>query len=176
MHALLLTLVSGLPAAHGEDSPKARPDPVKVTTRRADDTVRVLSEKAVTVLDVRSPFGISQVVVERTGAAWPERIKLRLHLKGLSSLRVTAGKLRLDAAAAVRDGKLEVRQWKDGKEDAPLDEKSPLWMAIRAVGADGKPARDIPLKGGYFEVTLPRALFAGGPKAITLAWIDFYRN
>ena len=65
---------------------------------------------------------------------------------------------------------------KDGKEDAPVDEKSPLWMEIRVLGADGKPARELPLKDGSFEVTLPRALFADSPKQITLSWIDFYRN
>ena len=28
-------------------------------------------------------------------------------------------------------GEPKVRLWKDGKEAAPLDEKSPFWMAIR---------------------------------------------
>jgi hypothetical protein len=65
---------------------------------------------------------------------------------------------------------------KDGKEDAPPDEKSPLWTDIRIVGGDGKPVRELPLKDGYFEVALPRALFEGNPKAITLSWIDFYRG
>jgi hypothetical protein len=76
----------------------------------------------------------------------------------------------------VREGKAKVRQWKDGKEDAPLDEKSPFWMEVRAFAADGKPARELPLKNGYFEVTLSRALFADSPKQITLSWIDFYRG
>jgi hypothetical protein len=66
--------------------------------------------------------------------------------------------------------------WKDGKEDAPLDEKSPLWTDIRIVGGDGKPARALPLKDGYFEVVLPKAFFEGNPKSITLNWIDFYRG
>jgi hypothetical protein len=61
-------------------------------------------------------------------------------------------------------------------EDAALDEKSPLWADIRIVGSDGKPAKELPLKGGYFEVALPRAFFEGNPKSITLNWIDFYRQ
>ena len=75
-----------------------------------------------------------------------------------------------------RTGKPKVRLWKDGKEDAPLDEKSPFWMDIRILTGDGKPAKEIPLKDGYFEMTLPRAFFEGNPKSITLNWIDFYRN
>ena len=58
----------------------------------------------------------------------------------------------------------------------PLDEKSPFWTVSRIVGGDGKPAKELPLKDGYFEVVLPRAFFEGSPKAITLNWIDFYRN
>jgi hypothetical protein len=41
-------------------------------------------------------------------------------------------------------------------------------------GGDGKPARELPLQGGHFEVALPGAFFEGSPKAIPLHWIDFY--
>jgi hypothetical protein len=69
-----------------------------------------------------------------------------------------------------------VRLWKDGKEDAPLDAQSPYWIEIRTVGRDGNLAKTIPLKDGYFEMQLPKAFFDGNPKAITMNWIDFYRN
>src|SRR5262249_4348249 len=59
---------------------------------------------------------------------------------------------------------------KGGKEDAPLDEKSPLGRADRIVGDDSKPAQELPLKDGYFEVALPKALFEGNPKAIPVNW------
>ena len=64
----------------------------------------------------------------------------------------------------------------DGKEDALLDDKSPLWVDVRILTGEGKPAKEIPLKDGYFEVALPRAFFEGNPKSITLNWIDFYRG
>ena len=125
---------------------------------------------------VKSPFGISQAVIERREDTWPKAVVLRLHLKGLSSFRASNGKVTLGAAVSIQEGKKQVRLWQDGKEDAPLDEKSPLWLDVRIVGGDGKPARELPLKGGYFEAALPRALFEGNPKSITLTWIDFYRN
>ena len=100
---------------------------------------------------------------------------LRLYLKGLERFRASNGKVRLDAAVSIQDGKLKVRLWKDGKADTPLNEKSPFWMDVRIVSGDGKPARELPLKDGYFEVALPRAFFEGNPKSITLNWIDFYR-
>jgi len=147
----------------------------KITTKRKDDSVEVKAEKDRAVFAVKSPFGISQAVIERQEDTWPKVVVLRLHLKGLSSFRASNGKVGVDAAVSIQEGKTQVRMWKDGKEDAPLDEKSPFWLDVRIVGGDGKPAKELPLKGGYFEVALPKALFEGKPKSITLNWIDFYR-
>ena len=100
---------------------------------------------------------------------------LRLHLKGLENFRASNGKVTLDAAVSVQDDKPKVRLWKDGKEDAPLDEKSPFWMDVRILTGEGKPAKELPLMDGYFELALPKAFFEGNPKSIILNWIDFYR-
>jgi hypothetical protein len=138
--------------------------------------VEVRADKDKTVFSVKSPFGISQAVIERQEDTWPKAVGLRLRLKGLESFRASNGKVRVDAAVSIREGKTQVRMWTDGKEDAPLDEKSLLWLDVRIVGGDGKPGRELPLKDGYFDVVLPRAFFEGKPKSITLQWIDFYRG
>jgi hypothetical protein len=168
--ALILLVGASAVAVASDPPPK-----FKITTKRKDDAVEVRAEKDRTVFSVKSPFGISQAVIERKGEKWPEAVVLRLHLKGLENFRASNGKVTLAAAVSVQDGKPKVRQWKDGKEDAPLDEKSPLWMDIRILTSDGKPARELPIKDGYFEMALPRAFFEGNPKAITLNWIVFYR-
>jgi hypothetical protein len=172
----VLLVMSGLALAEDGDVPKDQPAKFKIITMRKDDAVEVRADKHRTVFDVQSPFGISQAVIEREGEKWPDAVVLRLHLKGLESFRASNGKVTLDAAVSIQEGKVKVRLWKDGKEDAPLGEKSPLWTDIRIVGGDGKPARALPLKDGYFSVALPRAFFEGNPKAITVNWIDFYRN
>ena len=152
-----------------------QPSEYKITTKRKNDAVEVRAEKDRTVFSVKSPFGISQAVVERKAGKWSEAVVLRLHLKGLENLRVSNGKVTLAAAVSVQDSKPKVRLWKDGREDAPLDEKSPFRMDIRILTGDGKPAKELPLKDGYFEIALPKAFFEGNPKSITLNWIDFYR-
>jgi hypothetical protein len=162
--------------ADDRDAPGEPPAGFRITTRRADDAVAVRAERDRTVVAVRSPFGISQAVLERLGDTWPQAVVLRLHLKGLSSLRASNGEVTLDAAVSIQEGKTTVRMWKDGEEDARLDEKSPLWMDIRIVGGDGGPAQELPLEDGYFETKLPRAFFEGNPRSITLNWIDFYRQ
>ena len=72
--------------------------------------------------------------------------------------------------------KMQVRQWRDTREDISLDSKSPYWTKIRMVGPDGEPATGIPLKSGYFKIQLPEILFEHDPKSITIRWIDFYRS
>ena len=148
----------------------------KITTKRDTDKVEVKFEKDQTVFSIHSPFGISEAVIERTEEKWPEGVVLRLHLKGLENFHASNGKEKLEAAVSLQDGKPVVRLWKDGKEDAPLDAKSPYWMEVRILDGHGKQAKEIPLKDGYFEMQLPKVLFEGNPKSITVNWIDFYRT
>lgn len=169
-HSLLALALAATTAAADD------PPPFKVTTKRADDRVDVKSEKDKATISVHSPFGISHAVIERAGETWPDAVALQLHLKGLENFKVTDGKVKLEGSVSLQDGKPVVRLWRDGKEDAPLDSKNPYWMEVRIVGDDGRPAKEIPLKGDYFEMPLPRALFEGNPKAVTVSWIDFYRG
>jgi len=181
MKALLMLLalvpvVGSYTVAGQGEAPRLPSDQFNFTTWRPDNTVEVRVEKDRTVFSVKSPFGISQAVIERTDNKWPEAVVLRLHLKGLESFRATNGKVTLDAAVSAQDGKPKVRTWKDGKEDALLNENSPFWIDVRILGSDGKPAKELPLKDGYFEMALPKAFFEGSPKSITVKRIDFYRN
>ena len=123
---LVLLVISGLALADDGDAPQDQPAKFKITTKRKDDSVEVGSAKDKTVFAVKSPFGISQAVIEREGEKWPEAVVLRLHLKGLESFRASNGKVTVDAAVGIQEGQVKVRIWKDGKEDAPLDEKSPF--------------------------------------------------
>jgi len=145
----------------------------KITTKRDNDKVEVQIENGKAVFSIHSPFGISQTVIERTHGTLSDIVMLRLHLKGLEYFNVSNDKVTLHAAVSSQDG--NVRLWKDGKEDSPLDSKSSYWLEIRRVSDDGKQATTIPLKDGYFEIRLPKALFEGNPESITINWIDFHR-
>ena len=145
----------------------------RVRTKRDDDSIEVTVKNDNAVISVRSPFGISQAEIERSVEKWPNTVILRLHLKGLENLKISNGKIALDAAVSTQES--IVRLWKDGKEDSPLDSSSQYWMEIRLLGKDGKPTKGIPLDDGYFEIQLPRILLEGNPKSLTVNWIDFYR-
>jgi hypothetical protein len=92
----------------------------------------------------------------------------------LEFFQTSNGQVTLKAAASIQNA--NVRVWKDGKEDQPLDSKSQYWLAIRMIGGDGKPTNTVLLTDGYFEMQLPKAFFEGNPKSITVDWIDFLRK
>lgn len=167
---LVVLAVAATTAAAGD------PQPYIITTKRDGDKVDVRAEQDKVTFSIYSPFGISNAVIERSGEAWPDAVVLRLHLTGLEHFKVTSGKTTLEGSVSLRDGKPVVRLWKGGQEDAPLDAQSPYWMKIGILCGEGKPATAIPLKGGYFELPLPKALFGGNQKTITVNWIDFYRG
>jgi hypothetical protein len=158
--------------ADGGRAAALQPAKFKITTRKTDDVVEAQADKDKVVFVVKSPFGISQASIERQDNDWPKTVTLKLHLKGLDKFRASNGTVVLDAAVSIQDGKPRIQLTKD---KMALDDKSPLWIDIRVLSDDGKAARELPLKNGYFELTLPKAFFEGNPKSITVEWIDFYR-
>ena len=169
---LLLMMTAGSGLTHSADAPPM----FKITSMRDTDNVVVTVEQQKTFFDIHSPFGISHVIIGRRGAEWPESMVLRLHLTGLESFQLNNGETTLHASVSSQGGDKPVRLWKNDEEDKPLDSTSPVWTKIRLIGSDGKPTQTIPLKDGYFEIEIPKALREGNPQSITVSWIDFYRN
>ena len=145
----------------------------KIITKRDDDKIEVTVRDDKAVIAIRSPFGISQAVIERRDDTWPDTLSMRLHLKGLEGLKISNGRITLEAAMSTQDS--TVRLWENGKEDSPLDFRSPYWMEIHLIDKDGKPTNGIPLDDGSIEMQLPSPLLEGNPQSITINWIDFYR-
>ena len=91
-----LRFVEALRKGAAGDEPPAR---FTVTTRKADDTVAVAGDETRTAFDVRSPPGIGAAAITQAGDAWPKAVVVRLHLKGLENLKVSAGAVAVGAAA-----------------------------------------------------------------------------
>jgi hypothetical protein len=163
-------ITAGFVAA-GDDKPA-----FTVKTKRDDDRVTAKVEKGVTVIDVRSPFGIGGATVERTGEVWPEAVTLRLHLSGLESFRATCGKATLHGAVQGFRNPQPIKLTVEGKKDPPQGPDDPNSLRFRAVGKDGKSTEELPLKDGYFEMRLPKAFFDGNPTSFKLEWVDWVRR
>ena len=149
-------------------------EPFKITTMRPNDRIEVNSKEDKAVFNVRSPFGISNATIERTNEQWPAKVVIQLRLKGLESFKLSTDKLKLEASVSSENG--DVRLWKYGKEDSPLDSKSPYWMEIKILDSHGELTTAIPIKDGYIEMQIPKKLFECNPRLFKVEWIDFHRH
>jgi hypothetical protein len=144
----------------------------EVTARRDDSQVRFVTEGTTTVIHVDSEFGIDRATVRRKGEQWPGPMVVRLHLKGLESFQVGNGVESIHAWVSSTGSHDSHIALKKGGSELSLGRGTPHWTEVRIIGS----LKAIPLKQGYFEITLPQALFKDNPREITLAWIDFYRG
>ncbi len=147
----------------------------QITTRKPDDrvTVELKNEQATYTVTSRSGIGGATITPPH---GWPEKVVLRLNLRGLESLRIVTHTVDLRASVLSHSGHRRLlHRVEDGKEQR-IDEDSPYFTSIRTLDATGKPTPGLPEAGGCFEVTLPAALLQGRPLSLRLEWIDFYRN
>ena len=167
---LILVLIAAEIAAFESSAP------LTIKTKRETDQVEIQVQENRVVISIVSPTGISHASIKRTGDQWPESLQLRLHLTGLERFQVSNGKRKLSAAVSQVQGKIQIRNWCDDKEEQTLNDRSPFWLNVRMIGRAGKPAAELPLKNGYFEMRLPTEFLAENPESIQIDWIDFYRS
>ncbi len=144
-------------------------------TKRSIDRVEATGNHDATTFSVHSPMGIGEAVIARTSATWPDRVVMKLYLKGLESFQVSNGKVTLHAAVSSQSEIQSVRIWKEGDESVLLDRDDPCWITIRLIGVADHLLTAVPLENGNFELQLPKCMFEGDPDCFTVRWIDFYR-
>jgi hypothetical protein len=155
----VLLAVSGIALAGDSDTHQDQPAKFKITTKRKGDSVEVRADKARAVFGVKSPFGISQAVIERREATWPKAVVLRLRLKGLSNFRASNGKTTVNAAVSIQDGKLKVRFVEGRQGGRPPGQEEPALdghphRRRRRQAGQGASAEGRVLRGGAAEGVL----------------------
>jgi len=153
----------------------SEPKPLRILTQRADDRIETSFAEGLTTISIHSPAGISHASIQRNVAHWPQKLTLRLHLRGLEGLHIVSDQAELDLSISSHNCEQSAQFRKVLQQPQPLDATSPYWTEIRMVGKDGQRATTIPLPEGYFELELPQLLFAKNPEAVSVRWIDFYR-
>jgi len=141
--------------------------------KKPSDRVTEIRNGSGTIFSVRSPSGIGSATIY--GPAWPEDVRLRLHLSALEGLSVSNGSVELMASVLSHSGYKRLLRVRVGGREQAVDAAGPYWTEIGAFDATGKPAQGLPERGGYFEMALPPALLKTNPKSLTVAWIDAYR-
>lgn len=148
------------------------PPTFDIRTKKPADQVKVKVEKDTATLDVSSQSGIGSATITLAKGKWPTTVVVRLYLSGLESFAVSNGKTKLTGSVLSHSGNTKrIYLTEDGKDG----EREPE-TTINVLDAEGKPVKGLPDKGGYFEITLPKALLECQPKTMELGWIDFYRQ
>jgi hypothetical protein len=142
------------------------------TTARRDDTrLRFVAEGNTTVIHVHSEFGIDRATIKRKSDQWPHSLVVRMHLKGLESLRVGNGRETINLRVSSTGSHDGFTSLSVGGGELAIARGSPHWTRVQVVAGE----REIPLERGYFEIPLPTKFFDANPGQITLQWVDFYR-
>ena len=148
----------------------------KIDCPKEGDHLKIIPQKEGVLLEISSERGIGQASIERIGGPWPKPLILRLRLRGLESLRVEAGQWGFEASV-MSYPPYKTRLRVHGPDPMPpVDRKSPYWVEVRMLDADGKPTSKPPPEGGCFEVVIPPAFLEKSPKKLQIHWIDFYRE
>jgi len=128
-------------------------------------------------LDVYSKRGIGKLELSTADEQWQKPIILRLHLRGLESLRIDIGTFSVTTSFMSSPPYLQRCELKQAGEpvSTPLKEDSPFWIPTRIENRGDSKDRVIPLETGYFEVTIPELLFHDNPPSLVIQWIDFFR-
>jgi hypothetical protein len=163
------TTVSCVPAIAVE-----RTAPLQVVPQEID-TVTVTNESAQAVIAIKDDRGIGRVSIRRNFERWPAKVVVRAYLRGLESLTISAGTVKLSASVLSHSGHPTLAHlWREGQEGPPLKRSSPYWLEIRRLDTKGQPVSSLPPQGGCFEVTIPQKLLDQA-STFELHWIDFYR-
>jgi hypothetical protein len=144
------------------------------TADRPDTRVTVSADAQQAIVDVSSPSGIGGATVAITSAVQPQKITLRLHLRGLEELRFTYGDTTISASISSAGDTSIHQTYRGAGPERAIAEGSPYWMQTRLVPAGGAPAT-IPLQDGYIEVEAPQDFLASGQTTFAIQWVDFFR-
>lgn len=156
----------------------AQPDPPQfdIATKKKEDRVVVALAEQKATFEIHSRSGIGSATITAKSGAWPKTVIVRFHLGGLERFAISNGKATLSGSVASYGENAKRLHLSHGDEEKEVEKNSPYWTQIKMLGVDGRPSTDYPLKNGYFEVAVPKAMFKDKPKTLTISWIDFYRR
>ena len=154
-------------------------DPViEIVLEKSNDTALVEYRPGLAILTVRSASGIGGLRAGLAEGAWPDEVRVRLHLSGLERLELGYGPYLLaTGVSSTSDPAPAPTLYTRGEDDRVTETAAttePYQMPIELHSKTQDPPA-IPLQDGYFEISLPPHFFSSSEPGFTLQWVDFYR-
>lgn len=145
----------------------------QVGTFKPEDRVTFEWRDEIVYFDISSPSGIGGAQIAQTAGASPQKILLRVRLKGLELFQFSYGKnhVQVNVSSGGDNAVVESVRLDNAAEFMPIDSNSEFWLPLEIISQN----KTIPLQDGYFQVELPRAFYASRAREFSIEWIDFYR-
>lgn len=175
VHTILFSLLL-ISCASRPANAQSGDEPVYTVTaqKNQDDQINIYYENGTTVIDIHSPRGIGSAQLKLESGPMPERMVLRLHLKGLEELRLVSNQTIIVASASSSEAfKVANQNVITSVNEYSITPIDPLWVEIEVVS--DQTIKKIPLEEGYFEITVPKEFIQASGNSFEIQWIDFYR-
>ncbi|MGH1365744.1 MAG: hypothetical protein ACRBF0_19440 [Calditrichia bacterium] len=167
-----------IPALHSCKPAGVVPPAIRVSVENRDDMLTITYVDKECIVDVYSSKGIGDADVDLEATAFLKSLILRMHLQGLEELVVSRGdqSYRIEVQSHGDRQIMQSYRAQASEEWESLSAADERNMVVRRIGSDGKTSTDVPLRNGYFEISLPSNLWKGKSRQkLSVSWIDFYR-
>lgn len=151
----------------------SQPSRLKVAAEGDGNSVTVSDDGEAVIVEVRSRGGIGRATAKFGSGALPQKIILRLHVKGLEEFRLSYGQTALIVRVSSSNPSITQSLVLPNGDEQPIPSTSPSRLAVRIVSDQAKPR--IPLDHGHFEITFPKHYLREGSRDFSVQWIDFFR-
>lgn len=156
--------------------PVTPPTPAQqATIVNPEDAVTVATSAGVTVIDVVSPRGIGAAQVWLTPAQANGSVQVHFHLQGLEQATFDNGIVRLTLSISSHPPYAVSQTLTSNGTTRALDARDEFWATV-TLAPNAATSLALPLTAEAFVITLPARLTHDSTTALSLSWIDFYRQ
>jgi hypothetical protein len=173
VYAILVTNLLLVACASQPANAQSKRAPIfSVAVKNPEDQVAIQFKDNTTLIEIQSPLGIGSATFTLESGDMPERIVIRIHVKGLEEFQLISEQITLSASVSSSEGITAQSQRKISENSQQaLHSSNPLWLNIESVPSSQK----IPLQDGFFEIFLPKEFIRQAGNTFEIKWIDFYR-
>jgi len=172
VHTILFSIFLTACASQPVNAQEQAEPVFSVSAKNAEDQLVFQYKDNTTTIEINSPFGIGSAKFKLESGDMPERIVLRLHLRGLEEFRLISDQVTIAASVSSSGGLKTQSQRKIFRDSEQIMLAfDPLWLEIEIVSD----SEQIPLKEGYFEIVFPKGFMQQSGDSFEIQWIDFYR-
>lgn len=140
-----------------------------------DVSIDVGSRDETVLFSIRDVSGIGSAILSPGHGKWPVSIVFHVYTQGLESFSVDNGKLTSYTSVTTHHYPRILCEVKNTGNHGMLSASDSRPYCMPTVIQAGEEGNSIPLRDGYFEMSLPYSMIEGDPSELVVRWVDFFR-